>query len=98
MVFSPYLTSELVINSNAEVKKNLKLFFEKTKIIPAKSRRQKNNDYILFKPHRHLMKKAGITFQKIQSYSKCGDNYLHKFFSILNMAVDFGRFHFPVLT
>lgn len=36
MVFSPYLTSELVINSNAEVKKNLKLFFEKTKIIPAK--------------------------------------------------------------
>lgn len=97
MAFSLHLTSEFLTNSNAEVKKNLKLFLDKT-ITPTKNGRQKNNDYTLFKPHRHLMQKAGISHFTKCSYSECGNNHLRKLLSILNMAIDFGRFPFPVLS
>lgn len=103
MGFSFCPACELVKNSKAEVRKNPKLFVDKTiLIIPTINKRQKNNDYTLFKPQRHLMQKAGISFQKKKRAIQRVETTIYtssgKSLFILNMAVDFGRFHFPVLT
>jgi len=90
-----------VKNSKAEVKKNTKLFVDE--IITTIIKTQTNNDYTLFKPHRHLMQKAGIShFRKKKKVTQSVKTTVYtssgKSLFRLNMAVNFERFHFPVLT